>query len=190
MLDMGLGPTVRAICEGIRPDRQTLMFTATWGDDVQALALEYLRRDAVKVRVGTAELAANHNVSQSVQVVDEEHKADHFLTVLRAIHRLGTKILVFTTTKANAEALTTALREARYPAAAIHGDKSQADRDRALADFKAGHCPIVVATDVAARGLDIPNVEYVVNFELPANIESYIHRIGRTGRAGSFGKSI
>ena len=86
--------------------------------------------------------------------------------------------------------LTNALLAAKYPAAAIHGDKSQKERDQALESFKDGQVPMIVATDVAARGLDIQNVEYVVNFDMPTNIESYVHRIGRTGRAGRYGKSI
>eukprot|EP00906_Rhabdomonas_costata_P038317 RCo054072 len=191
MLDMGLGPHMADICSRLpEAERQTLMFTATWTEEVQLLARQFLSKFAVKVKVGSTDLAVNENIEQAVHVVEEDAKADSFLSILSSVSRGDSKILVFAGTRKKADTLCAALRDAGWKAMCLHGDKGQQERDHVLQCFRDGTVPMIVATDVAARGLDIKGVDYVINFDLPLNVESYIHRIGRTGRAGSYGKAI
>jgi len=190
MLDMGFEPQIRTIVEQIRPDRQTLMWSATWPKEVQNLANEYLK-DYIQVNVGSLDLSANHRVHQIVKICSEFDKQDFISKNMENIMKeKESKTIVFTATKRAADDVAYYLRRQGYSATAIHGDKSQAERDRTLADFKSGRCNIMVATDVAARGLDVKDIKFVINYDFPGQIEDYVHRIGRTGRAENYGTSI
>jgi len=191
MLDLGFKPAIEAIARGVRADRQTLMFSATWPKEVQELANDFLSNPA-KVVVGSQDLAANHAVRQVVEVIDPEQRGKRLLDLLEEHH--GSKgrknrVMVFVLYKKEASRVESFLQGKGWKAAAVHGDASQAERTRAVEAFKAGTVPLLIATDVAARGLDIPDVEVVINYAFPLTIEDYVHRIGRTGRAGKTGVS-
>ncbi|KAG6369388.1 P-loop containing nucleoside triphosphate hydrolase protein [Boletus reticuloceps] len=188
MLDMGFEPQIRKIVSQIRPDRQTLMFSATWPKDVQKLANDFLK-DMIQVNIGSMELTANHNIQQIVEVCSEFEKRAKLIKHLDQISSENAKVLIFVGTKRVADDITKYLRQDGWPALAIHGDKEQRERDWVLGEFKAGRSPILIATDVASRGLDVKDVGYVINYDFPNNCEDYIHRIGRTGRAGMKGTS-
>jgi len=188
MLDMGFEPQIRKIVGQIRPDRQTLMFSATWPKDVQKLANEFLK-DTIQVNIGSMDLTANHNIQQVVEVCSDFEKRSKLIKHLDQISAENAKVLIFVGTKRVADDLTKYLRTDGWPALAIHGDKEQRERDWVLGEFKAGRSPILIATDVASRGLDVKDVGYVINYDFPNNCEDYIHRIGRTGRAGLKGTS-
>jgi len=165
-----------------------LMWSATWPREVQVLAREFLK-DPVQINIGSMQLSANHNVTQVVEVVQEQDKRPKLLKLFERIMD-GSKILIFCETKRGADMLTRQLRMDGWPALAIHGDKSQSERDWVLAEFKDGKNPIMIATDVAARGLDVKDIKYVINYDFPGSIENYVHRIGRTGRAGAVGTAF
>jgi ATP-dependent RNA helicase DDX5/DBP2 len=186
MLDMGFEPQIRKIVEQIRPDRQTLMWSATWPKEVKQLAHEFLSSDMILVNIGSAELTANHKVVQIIDVVQEQEKRPKLMKLLETIMD-GSRILIFAQTKKGADQLTRIMRGEGWPALAIHGDKTQIERDRVLNEFRTGRSPIMIATDVAARGLDVKDVKYVINYDFPSTLEDYVHRIGRTGRAGATG---
>jgi ATP-dependent RNA helicase DDX5/DBP2 len=188
MLDMGFEPQIRKVVSQIRPDRQTLLWSATWPKEVQALARDFLH-DPIQVNVGSLKLSANPNVTQNVVVVDEFEKKNKLYDTLEKIMD-GSKILIFTGTKKTADFLTKALRQDGWPARAIHGDKSQQERDWVLEEFRSGKSPLMIATDVAARGLDVKDIKTVINYDFPGAMEDYVHRIGRTGRAGAKGTAI
>ncbi|KAG1835160.1 P-loop containing nucleoside triphosphate hydrolase protein [Suillus variegatus] len=188
MLDMGFEPQIRKIVSQIRPDRQTLMFSATWPKDVQKLANDFLK-DMIQVNIGSMELTANHNIQQIVEVCSDFEKRAKLIRHLDQISSENAKVLIFVGTKRVADDITKYLRQDGWPALAIHGDKEQRERDWVLGEFKAGRSPILIATDVASRGLDVKDVGYVINYDFPNNCEDYIHRIGRTGRAGMKGTS-
>ncbi|KAJ3744732.1 DEAD-domain-containing protein [Lentinula detonsa] len=188
MLDMGFEPQIRKIVSQIRPDRQTLMFSATWPKDVQKLASDFLT-DMIQCNIGSMELTANHNITQIVDVCSDFEKRNKMITHLEKISSENAKVLIFVATKRVADDITKYLRQDGWPALAIHGDKEQRERDWVLGEFKAGRSPILIATDVASRGLDVKDVGYVINYDFPNNCEDYIHRIGRTGRAGMTGTS-
>ncbi|OBZ72622.1 ATP-dependent RNA helicase DBP2-A [Grifola frondosa] len=188
MLDMGFEPQIRKIVGQIRPDRQTLMFSATWPKDVQKLANDFLK-DFIQVNIGSMELTANHNIQQIVEVCSDFEKRAKLIKHLDQISQENAKVLIFVGTKRVADDITKYLRQDGWPALAIHGDKEQRERDWVLGEFKAGRSPILIATDVASRGLDVKDVGYVINYDFPNNCEDYIHRIGRTGRAGMKGTS-
>ncbi|KAF9243572.1 P-loop containing nucleoside triphosphate hydrolase protein [Melanogaster broomeanus] len=188
MLDMGFEPQIRKIVSQIRPDRQTLMFSATWPKDVQKLANDFLK-DMIQVNIGSMELTANHNIQQIVEVCSDFEKRAKLIKHLDQISAENAKVLIFVGTKRVADDITKYLRQDGWPALAIHGDKEQRERDWVLGEFKAGRSPILIATDVASRGLDVKDVGYVINYDFPNNCEDYIHRIGRTGRAGMKGTS-
>jgi ATP-dependent RNA helicase RhlE len=186
MLDMGFIRDIRKILALLPARRQNLLFSATFSDEIRGLAAGLLDNPAyvqVAPRNTTVEL-----IDQLVIPVDRERKRD----VLRELVALGRvrQALVFTRTKHGANRLAEQLRKDGIEAAAIHGNRSQSQRVKALDDFKAGRADILVATDIAARGLDIEQLPHVVNFELPMVPEDYIHRIGRTGRAGETGQAI
>ncbi|CAG7852809.1 ATP-dependent RNA helicase DBP2-A [Serendipita indica DSM 11827] len=189
MLDMGFEPQIRKIVGQIRPDRQTLMFSATWPKDVQKLASDFLK-DFIQVNIGSMELTANQNITQTVEVVTDFEKRNKLLKHLELISNENGKVLIFVATKRVADDITKYLRQDGWPALAIHGDKEQRERDWVLAEFKSGRSPILIATDVASRGLDVKDVSYVINYDFPNNCEDYIHRIGRTGRAGKTGTAF
>ncbi|CAH2043733.1 unnamed protein product [Thlaspi arvense] len=188
MLDMGFEPQIRKIVSQIRPDRQTLLWSATWPREVESLARQFLR-DPYKAIIGSADLKANQSINQVIEIVPTPEKYDRLLALLKQLMD-GSKILIFVETKRGCDQVTRQLRMDGWPALAIHGDKNQAERDRVLSEFKSGRSPIMTATDVAARGLDVKDIKCVVNYDFPTSLEDYIHRIGRTGRAGAKGMAF
>ncbi|KAG8370581.1 hypothetical protein BUALT_Bualt14G0132000 [Buddleja alternifolia] len=185
MLDMGFEPQIRKIVNEIPPRRQTLMYTATWPKEVRKIASDLLV-NPVQVNIGSVdELAANKSITQHVEVVPEMEKQRRLEQILRSQER-GSKAIIFCSTKKLCDHLTRSLGR-NFGAAAIHGDKNQGERDWVLNQFRSGKSPILVATDVAARGLDIRDIRVVINYDFPNGIEDYVHRIGRTGRAGATG---
>jgi ATP-dependent RNA helicase DDX5/DBP2 len=190
MLDMGFEPQIRKIIGQIRPDRQTCMWSATWPKEVRQLAADYLT-DAIQVNIGSMDLSASHNITQVVEVISEHDKRDRMIKHLeRIMDDKSSKCLIFVGTKRTADEITRFLRQDGWPCLAIHGDKAQNERDWVLNEFKTGKSPIMVATDVASRGIDVRNITHVLNFDYPNNSEDYVHRIGRTGRAGAKGTAI
>ncbi|HEY3327094.1 MAG TPA: DEAD/DEAH box helicase [Novimethylophilus sp.] len=186
MLDMGFMPDLKRILALLPKQRQTLLFSATFSDDIKKLAHDFLI-NPVTVEAERRNTAAE-NVKQSVYLVDQANK---FSVLADLIRSRGVKqVLVFTRTKLTAARLARMLEKDGIAADAIHGDKSQQERIKALDAFKEGKITALVATDVAARGLDIDQLPLVVNYELPPNAEDYVHRIGRTGRAGASGEAI
>ncbi|KAE9419430.1 hypothetical protein Angca_007565, partial [Angiostrongylus cantonensis] len=182
MLDMGFEPQIRKIIGQIRPDRQTLMFSATWPKEVRTLASDF-QRDAAFLNVGSMELAANHNITQFVDVLEEHAKQSRMMQLLNDImNQPECKTIIFVETKRKADDLTRWMRRDGWPTLCIHGDKNQGERDWVLSEFRAGKTPIMLATDVAARGLDVDDIKFVINYDYPNNSEDYVHRIGRTGR--------
>ncbi|KDP31038.1 hypothetical protein JCGZ_11414 [Jatropha curcas] len=188
MLDMGFEPQIRKIISQIRPDRQTLYWSATWPREVETLARQFLR-NPYKVIIGSADLKANQSINQIVEVVTEVEKYNRLIKLLKEVMD-GSKILIFMETKKGCDQVTRQLRMDGWPALSIHGDKNQAERDWVLSEFKCGRSPIMTATDVAARGLDVKDIKCVINYDFPSSLEDYIHRIGRTGRAGARGTAI
>jgi len=186
MLDMGFIHALRRIVRHLPRERQTLLFSATMPKLMEEIAANYLT-DPVKVAVNPPGKAAER-IDQAVHFVTQGDKA-RLLESYLDTHR-DDLALVFARTKHGAEKLMKLLASWGFAAASIHGNKSQGQRDRALAAFKAGEIRVLVATDVAARGLDIPQVRHVYNYDLPNVPESYVHRIGRTARAGAAGKAI
>jgi len=192
MLDMGFEPQIRKILSQVRPDRQTLLWSATWPNDgqVKRLTHEFLT-DPVRVTVGSEELSANKDVKQIIQMVNNRYDKEERLNELLRQHSQD-KILIFSNTKRMCGDLAWQLEEMGFRVSAIHGDKKQEDREWVLAQFRKGEIQIMVATDVASRGLDIRDVRVVINFDFPdgrGGVEDYVHRIGRTGRAGATGIS-
>ncbi|KAL1976843.1 hypothetical protein VTN31DRAFT_3125 [Thermomyces dupontii] len=190
MLDMGFEPQIRKIVSQIRPDRQTCMWSATWPKEVRQLAADFLN-NYIQVNIGSMDLAANHKITQIVEVVSEFEKRDRLIKHLEKImDNRSNKVLIFTGTKRVADDITRFLRQDGWPALSIHGDKQQSERDWVLNEFKTGKSPIMVATDVASRGIDVRDITHVINYDYPNNSEDYVHRIGRTGRAGAKGTAI
>uniref|UniRef100_A0A8D3CUC6 RNA helicase n=1 Tax=Scophthalmus maximus TaxID=52904 RepID=A0A8D3CUC6_SCOMX len=187
MLDMGFEPQIRKILDQIRPDRQTLMWSATWPKEVRQLAEDFLK-DSVQINVGALELSANHNILQIVDVCMESEK-DHKLFQLmeEIMAEKENKTIIFVETKKRCDDLTRRMRRDGWPAMCIHGDKSQPERDWVLSEFRSGKAPILIATDVASRGLDVEDVKFVINYDYPNSSEDYIHRIGRTARSNNKG---
>ncbi|RLN35157.1 DEAD-box ATP-dependent RNA helicase 40-like isoform X1 [Panicum miliaceum] len=187
MLDMGFEPQIRKIVDEIPRTRQTLMYTATWPKEVTKIAGDLLR-DPVQVNIGSIdELVANKSITQYVEVVPPMDKQRRLEQILRDQER-GSKIIIFCSTKKMCDQLARGIGRS-FNAVSIHGDKSQTERDNVLNQFRTGRAPILVATDVAARGLDIKDIRVVINYDFPTGIEDYVHRIGRTGRAGATGVS-
>jgi ATP-dependent RNA helicase RhlE len=186
MLDMGFIHDIKRVLALLPDTRQNLLFSATFSDAIRALADRLLNRPRL-IQVARRNSPAE-KVEQIVYRVDRDRKADLLADL---IHRGGWKqVLVFTRTKHGASRLAQKLERARVTATAIHGNKSQSARTRALASFKQGQVRVLVATDIASRGLDIGGLPHVVNFELPHVAEDYVHRIGRTGRAGASGEAV
>jgi ATP-dependent RNA helicase RhlE len=186
MLDMGFAPDVKRIASTVRTERQTLLLSATMPPAIEQLARAMLK-DPARVSVAP-QVTTAVSVEQSVLFVDQPEKRFALERLLRAGDRPRT--IVCTRTKHGANRLAEHLAKAGIASAAIHGNKSQGARERALAQFKSGEIPVLVATDVAARGIDVDGVSHVVNYDLPEVAESYVHRIGRTGRAGAVGTAI
>eukprot|EP01106_Pelomyxa_sp_JSP_P011057 TRINITY_DN290_c0_g1_i5.p1 TRINITY_DN290_c0_g1~~TRINITY_DN290_c0_g1_i5.p1 ORF type:complete len:284 (-),score=13.38 TRINITY_DN290_c0_g1_i5:104-955(-) len=187
MLDMGFEPQISQIVSKIRRDRQTLMFSATWPKQVQTLAARYLQPNAIRVNVGSLSLRSNHAVTQLFHICENlNQKLQKLLELLNTFNHDG-KVLVFTQTKDSVKKLSDFLWSEGFCVDTLQGDMPQASRDISLQKFKEGTCNLLVATDVASRGLDVKDITYVVNFDLPVDGEVYVHRIGRTGRAGAAG---
>ncbi|MDN5275884.1 MAG: putative box helicase domain protein [Candidatus Saccharibacteria bacterium] len=186
MLDMGFINDIKTILAQTPSNRQTLFFSATITPTIQTLVQQFLN-DPITVSVRTAE-TSEHVEQDIVQTNSKEEKLD------RLVEMLGEseyeKVLIFGETKYGVQRLSDHLTKVGHPSAAIHGNKSQSQRQKALNSFKKHEVKVLVATDVAARGLDIPNVSHVINFDQPATYEDYIHRIGRTGRGGAKGKAL
>ncbi|KAG0096164.1 DEAD-box ATP-dependent RNA helicase [Podila epicladia] len=190
MLDMGFEPQIRRLVEkedmpGV-DERHTLMFSATFPRDIQHLARDFLK-DYIFLSVGRVG-STSENITQKIEYVEDEDKRSVLLDILHAQPKgdLGLT-LIFVETKRMADSLSDFLLSQNFPATSIHGDRTQRERERALDMFRSGRCPVMVATAVAARGLDIPNVTHVISYDLPTDIDDYVHRIGRTGRAGNTG---
>ena len=192
MLDLGFEPHVRAIATATRADRQTAMFSATWPSAVRSLAADFLAPSPARVVVGSADLAASHSVEQRVEVLEPRARDARIDPVLRSLvgrPGSGERAIVFVLYKKEAPRVESMLERNGWKAAAVHGDAPQSARSAAVDAFRAGKTQVLVATDVAARGLDIPDVAAVINYSFPLTTEDYVHRIGRTGRAGKTGKA-
>lgn len=201
MLDMGFLPQIKSIVDdfdlppcpspgsvsgegpgGVR-GRQTIMFSATFPKEIQMLAKDFMH-DYIYLAVGRVG-STNEFIRQRLLYADEDQKIKLLVNLLRESEK--GLVIVFVETKKKADMIEDYLLNESFPAISIHGDRTQEEREDALRHFKSGRRPILVATDVAARGLDISNVKHVINYDLPSNIDDYVHRIGRTGRAGNLG---
>jgi ATP-dependent RNA helicase DDX3X len=184
MLDMGFGPQIKKIveeCPSVE-ERQTLMFSATFPREIQILAQEFLK-NYVFLRVGRIGSTTDY-ITQKILYVEDSEKKTKLIDRLNAVDGLT---LVFVETKRLADHLEEFLYTKQFPVVSIHGDRSQKEREASLEMFRSGKARIMVATDVAARGLDVKEVKHVINFDLPHDINDYVHRIGRTGRCGAEG---
>ncbi|XP_064453836.1 probable ATP-dependent RNA helicase DDX43 isoform X6 [Mirounga angustirostris] len=212
MLDMGFEPQIMKILLDVRPDRQTIMTSATWPYAVRRLAQTYLKEPMI-VYVGTLDLVAVSTVKQNIIVTTEEEKRSHIQTFLESMSPKD-KVIVFVSRKAvsktsglivileealqitdfifcfSADHLSSDLILRHVSVESLHGNREQSDRERALENFKTGKVRILIATDLASRGLDVLDITHVYNYDFPRNIEEYVHRVGRTGRAGRTGISI
>ncbi|KAF5275014.1 hypothetical protein FQA39_LY06951 [Lamprigera yunnana] len=190
MLDMGFEPQIRQVLYDVRPDRQTVMTSATWPLGVRRLADSYMD-NPVQVYVGTLDLAAVHTVTQTILMLsdEEEEKFETFFNFVSKMQE-DEKAIVFCGKKTRADYLASELVLHGIDCQTIHGDREQCDREQALADITNGTVQILIATDVASRGIDIEDITHVINYDFPRNIEEYVHRVGRTGRAGRTGYSI
>lgn len=186
MLDMGFIPAVRKIIAMVPTERQTALFSATMPGPIQSLAGELLT-NPVRIQAESGELKVER-IAQSVMYVDQADKIALLPQLIR--ERQMFRVLVFTRTKHRARKVEKILSKQNLPSNSIHGDKSQSARMRALTDFKNGKIQVLVATDVASRGIDVDDITHVINFELPNEAETYVHRIGRTARAGADGSAI
>jgi ATP-dependent RNA helicase DDX3X len=186
MLDMGFEPQIRRIVEGEdmpgKADRQTLMFSATFPKEIQHLASSFLY-DYIFLAVGRVG-STTDLVTQKFIRVNEDDKMTMLLDLLGTVQGLT---IIFVETKRKADMLEDFLIRQGFPATSIHGDRAQQDREQALRTFSSGQTPFLIATNVAARGLDIENITHVINYDMPTDIDDYVHRIGRTGRAGKLG---
>lgn len=194
MLDMGFEPQLKRIIPKTHSERQTLMWSATWPREVRNLAMDYMN-DYIQVNIGEDELTVNKRIEQKVLVTENREKKKILLNELNNTfndksENKKRKVIIFCNTKRMCDDLDFYLRDQNYKSTAIHGDKSQNVRDRVINDFKDGYKTILIATDVAARGLDVKDVDLVLNYDFPKQCEDYVHRIGRTGRGGKKGKSV
>ncbi|XP_059551024.1 probable ATP-dependent RNA helicase DDX4 isoform X2 [Myotis daubentonii] len=191
MLDMGFGPEMKKLisCPGMpsKEQRQTLMFSATFPEEIQRMAGEFLKLNYLFVAVGQVGGACT-DVQQTVLQVGQYSKREKLVETLR--NTGDERAMVFVETKKKADFIATFLCQEKISTTSIHGDREQREREQALGDFRCGKCPVLVATSVAARGLDIENVQHVINFDLPSTIDEYVHRIGRTGRCGNTGRAV
>jgi ATP-dependent RNA helicase RhlE len=191
MLDMGFMPDLRRILALLPKQRQNLMFSATFSNEIKKLADEFLTKPQL-IEVARSN-ATNDNVTQKVFSVAQSDKERLLIQLLKkseGVTEQAKQVIIFTKTKITASRLSRSLIKEGIAADAIHGDKSQQERIKALDAFKAGTVTALVATDVAARGLDISELPMVINYEIPSAPEDYVHRIGRTGRAGALGVAI
>ncbi|XP_039463392.1 ATP-dependent RNA helicase DDX4 isoform X1 [Oreochromis aureus] len=191
MLDMGFEPDMRRLVGSpgmpSKENRQTLMFSATFPEDIQRLAADFLKTDYLFLAVGIVGGACS-DVEQTFVQVTKFAKREQLIDLLKSTG--SERTMVFVETKRQADFIATILCQEKFPTTSIHGDREQWQREQALGDFRSGKCSVLVATSVGARGLDIPDVQFVVNFDLPNNIDEYVHRIGRTGRCGNTGRAV
>lgn len=190
MFDMGFEPQVMKILSQIRPDRQTVLFSATFPRAMEALARKVLKKP-LEITVGGRSVVAAE-IEQIMEVREESTKFNRLLEILGRVYNedADARTLVFVHKQEDADNLLTQLLSKNYACMSLHGGKEQVDRDQTIADFKAGIIPIVIATSVAARGLDVKQLKLVINFDCPNHMEDYVHRAGRTGRAGNKGTCI
>jgi ATP-dependent RNA helicase RhlE len=186
MLDMGFAPQLNRIVREVPPYRQTLLFSATMPPEVEALARKYLRKPLV-VQVGRRSETAS-GVTHAVYPVAHSKKTDLLVELLKNFDMES--VLIFTRTKHGADRVVSHLADGGVNATAMHADKSQGERTRALEDFKQGKIRVLVATDIAQRGLDVTGISHVINYDVPQQPEDYVHRIGRTGRAAASGDAF
>ncbi len=186
MLDIGFLPAVKRILSATPKKRQTLLFSATMPTEIKKLVREFMVK-AVEVAVSVIAKPIE-KIDQKILMLNNTQKIDALKEIVR--FRAGARLLVFTKTKHGAEKVVKSLSKDGFLVASIHGNKSQNQRQKSLMNFKTGTCPLLVATDIAARGIDFPGVEAVINYDLPEVPESYVHRIGRTARAGMIGDAI
>jgi ATP-dependent RNA helicase RhlE len=186
MLDMGFLPAIRRIIQRLSPDRQTLLFSATMPPPIEQIAREHMRRP--KIVDASPRNKAAVTVKQTAYPVATESKMTLLMHLLE--REQCSRALVFTRTRRGAERLSLALAASGSRVDRIHADRSQSQREAALRGFKDGRCRVLVATDIAARGIDVDLITHVINFDVPATAEDYVHRIGRTGRAGNAGHAI
>ncbi|GFW90098.1 hypothetical protein TNCV_3485501 [Trichonephila clavipes] len=189
MLDLGFEPQIRKIVLDIHPDRQTIMTSATWNPENQKMAARYLTKP-IKANVGALNLAAVHSVTQEVLFADDEDERRYLLNDFVNSLTENDKAIIFVDRKYIVDDVASDLCRSGIDCQSIHGEREQFDREQALDVLKAGVVKILVATDVASRGLDIKDITHIFNMYLPRNIEEYVHRIGRTGRAGRTGTGI
>ena len=189
MLDMGFEPDIRKVLLDVRPDRQSVMTSATWPPGVRTMARRYLKNPA-QIYVGTLDLNAVHSVRQELRFIDEENKRAALFDFVGHDLKPDEKLLVFCGRKSTASDVASDLSRNDIPCESIHGDRDQQDRENALADFKESVIRILIATDVASRGLDVADITHVLNYDFPKDMEEYVHRVGRTGRAGRSGVAI
>jgi ATP-dependent RNA helicase DeaD len=185
MLDMGFGPQLETIAAQLPIDCQTLMFSATLPKNIMSLAGKYLN-DPVRIAVAESNATLDKITQETIMVTDTEK----FFHLDERLKSNSASFIVFVKTKYGADKLATRLKVAGFQADSLHGDLRQSQRERVTQNFRDFKVRVLVATDVAARGLDIAHIEYVVNYDMPTNPEDYIHRIGRTGRAGKEGTAI
>lgn len=189
MLDMGFMPQIRKVMVDVRPDRQTVMMSATWPPGVRRLANDFMNEPA-QIFVGSLDLAAVSSVSQQIIMTEAESKRKLLYDFILKTMTDEDKAIVFVGRKAVADDISSELALNDIACQCMHGDRHQEDREQALADIKSGQVRLIIATDVASRGLDIDDITYILNYDFPSNAEEYVHRVGRTGRAGRTGKSI
>ena len=187
MMDMGFSPQLKKILSQVRPDRQCFMCTATWPASLCELSNEYMQ-NPVHLNVGSVEYPLNPNITHQIKVVEAEDKVQALVAILKPLKEK--RVLVFVDTKTSCDTLVEELKNAEIAAVGMHGQKSTKDRMGALLDFRAGRSLVVVATDLASRGIDIRDLEYVVLYDFPRRIEDYVHRIGRTARGNGKGTAI
>eukprot|EP01102_Stenamoeba_stenopodia_P001078 TRINITY_DN1094_c0_g1_i1.p1 TRINITY_DN1094_c0_g1~~TRINITY_DN1094_c0_g1_i1.p1 ORF type:complete len:625 (-),score=150.66 TRINITY_DN1094_c0_g1_i1:26-1900(-) len=190
MLDMGFHDQIRLIMKFVPPVRQTMMWSATWPKEVRSLADEFVTHDAVRFNVGSEELMANKRIRQNFVFCSDEGRHPKLITLLSQISEEKGKAIIFVNKKSDVDKLSWELEKEKIDCVTIHGDKTQAQRDDSLLNFRRNRVRVLIATDVAARGLDVKDVSHVINYDAPLNAESYVHRIGRTGRAGAEGVSV
>lgn len=185
MFDMGFEYQVRSIASHVRPDRQTLLFSATFRKKIEKLARDILI-DPIRVVQGDIG-EANEDVTQIVEILHSGPSKWNWLTRRLVEFTSSGSVLLFVTKKANAEELANNLKQEGHNLGLLHGDMDQSERNKVISDFKKKDIPVLVATDVAARGLDIPSIKTVINYDVARDIDTHTHRIGRTGRAGEKG---
>ena len=186
MLDVGFLPAIKRILNTTPKKRQTLLFSATMPPEIKKLVTEFMVK-AVEVAVSVLAKPVE-KINQKIIMLNSAQKINALKEIIQ--NRTGSRLLVFTKTKHGAEKVVKSLSKYGFEVASIHGNKSQNQRQKSLMNFKTGSCPLLVATDIAARGIDVPGVEAVINYDLPEVPESYVHRIGRTARAGMIGDAI